>query len=287
MGGEGDGSLNILALSMLPTRKEGSIESLINRFMADTFEVRDHRNKAMFRVDDEIVDKYARKIGITALNVYLYLCRHADRNQESFPSQEYLSEKIGVSVRSVQRAISTLQKFNIISVSRNWRTGTQRTNNTYTLLDKSVWMEAPDKTVVYEAPDILDTKHTTNETISTRHHGYTKVTHRKVAHKKVTHLTSEHSSQIPEVIKLFESVDPKNKLYYGNKTQREAVGFLLDEYGFEEVQRRILVLPRVAGLPYFPIITTPVQLRDKWVALETQIQKHLVEKEQKKDIVAF
>lgn len=92
---------------------------------------------------------------------------------------------------------------------------------------------------------------------------------------------------IPEVIKLFEGVDPKNKTYYGNKTQRGACQFLLDEYGFEEVRRRIEVLPRTNTMQYFPSITTPCQLKDKWVTLNNQIQRHKLDQQSKSNLVAF
>lgn len=82
---------------------------------------------------------------------------------------------------------------------------------------------------------------------------------------------------IPEVIKLFEAVDPKNKTYYGNKTQRAACLFLLNEYGFEEVKKYIALLEHTNGMPYFPTITTPVQLRDKWVQLENAVQRKKVD----------
>ena len=78
---------------------------------------------------------------------------------------------------------------------------------------------------------------------------------------------------IGEIIKLFEEVDPKNKTYYGNKNQRKACDFLLKEYGLEEVRKRISFLPRSNKLPYFPTITTPVQLRDKWVQLHDAVER--------------
>lgn len=92
---------------------------------------------------------------------------------------------------------------------------------------------------------------------------------------------------IPDVIKLFEVVDPKNKTYYGNKTQRGACEFLLTEYGFEEVKKRVEVLPMTNGMPYFPNITTPCQLRDKWVTLDSQIKRHKLENQAKSNLVAF
>lgn len=80
-----------------------------------------------------------------------------------------------------------------------------------------------------------------------------------------------------EVIYDMINVDPKNKTYYGNKTQRAACDFLIEEYGLQEVKNRILIINKTNGIPFFPTITTPVQLRDKWVQLEKAIERHKVE----------
>ena len=74
-----------------------------------------------------------------------------------------------------------------------------------------------------------------------------------------------------EVLYELSKIDPKNKNYYNNKTQREACDFLIVEYGLEEVKNRIVLLEHTNGLPYFPTITSPVQLRDKWVQLEKAV----------------
>lgn len=76
-----------------------------------------------------------------------------------------------------------------------------------------------------------------------------------------------------EVIKLFEEVDPKNKTYYANTTQRAAADFLISEYGLDAVRQRVSVLPKTNKLAYFPTITTPVQLRDKWVQLQDAVER--------------
>ena len=85
-----------------------------------------------------------------------------------------------------------------------------------------------------------------------------------------------------EVIKAFEAVDPKNKSYYGNTTQRAACDFLIAEYGLEEVLKRVKVLPRTNKIPYFPSITTPHQLKEKWVQLGDKVAQKRVEVEAKK-----
>lgn len=74
-----------------------------------------------------------------------------------------------------------------------------------------------------------------------------------------------------EVIKAFEEVDPKNKTYYGNTTQRSACDHLLNEYGLEEVLKRISVLAKTNKLPYFPKINSPNDLKEKWVKLQDAV----------------
>lgn len=85
--------------------------------------------------------------------------------------------------------------------------------------------------------------------------------------------SSDEEKLVAEIIHLFIEVDPKNKNYYKNKSQREAARFLLDEYGFDDVQKRISFLPKSNKVPYFPTITTPCQLRDKWVQLEDAVAR--------------
>lgn len=78
----------------------------------------------------------------------------------------------------------------------------------------------------------------------------------------------KHDPLGADIIKAFEAVDPKNKGYYGNTTQRAACDFLLAEYGLDEVLKRVSVLPRTNAAPFFPRIYTPVQLKEKWKQLE-------------------
>jgi len=82
----------------------------------------------------------------------------------------------------------------------------------------------------------------------------------------------EVSQQVSELIKLFETVDAKNKTYYGNKTQRGACEFLIENYGFDNVQKVIELLPATNQEDYFPRITSPNELKEKWVKLATALQ---------------
>lgn len=98
------------------------------------------------------------------------------------------------------------------------------------------------------------------------------------------------SAEIPLLIKSFEKLNPASKKFYGNTTQRKACQFLIDTYGFERVNTVIeKTLPKTNGLQFFPNITTPVQLQDKWANLESAVRKYQAEKQQviTKNKVAF
>lgn len=88
-----------------------------------------------------------------------------------------------------------------------------------------------------------------------------------------------------DVIKAFEAVDPKNKTYYGNKTQRTACDYLLNQYGLEEVLKRIQVLPRTNKIPFFPKINSPNDLKEKWVKLQDAVDAKREEFKSKKPII--
>lgn len=82
------------------------------------------------------------------------------------------------------------------------------------------------------------------------------------------------AKDISEVINAFEKVDAKNRLYYGNKTQRDACTFLLETYGKEAVLAMIGGIPEArVKVPYFPSVTTPCELRDKWVKIYEAVHR--------------
>jgi biotin operon repressor len=108
-----------------------------------TFEIRDSRFKEKFMVDDAYLNGYARKCGISATGVYVALCRHADQRQESFPSVIRLADTLGITSRTVIRAVQTLQRHNIIQVVKRKNESGQWLRNVYVLMDKTVWTTRP------------------------------------------------------------------------------------------------------------------------------------------------
>lgn len=113
--------------------------------------------------------------------------------------------------------------------------------------------------------------------------GYTKTGIVGYTHKRKKEMTkeiTEHSSaEIVSVIDSFIKINPACKQFYGRPPQRKACQDLIETYGLDRVKLVIeKTLPRTNGLQYFPTITTPMQLRDKWVALESAIRKYQSEK---------
>lgn len=83
--------------------------------------------------------------------------------------------------------------------------------------------------------------------------------------KKPVEYKSAHKD-IAEVIHAMVSIDAKNKLYYNNTTQKKACDFLIQEYTLQTVLDVISGIPKArVSVAYFPSITTPCELRDKWV----------------------
>ena len=91
--------------------------------------------------------------------------------------------------------------------------------------------------------------------------------------------TTKYNPLGSEVLKAFESVDPKNKTYYGNTTQRKACDFLISEYGLEKVLEAITVLPAVNRQKlYVAQVTTPYELQQNWVKLGNAMKQKLSNK---------
>jgi hypothetical protein len=81
------------------------------------------------------------------------------------------------------------------------------------------------------------------------------------------------------LLDMFSLMNPAVKRMYGNTTQRKACRELIDTYGLDRIKKIILdTLPKTNGLQYFPTITTPLQLQDKFIALESAIRKYQSEK---------
>lgn len=81
---------------------------------------------------------------------------------------------------------------------------------------------------------------------------------------------SEQSSLVGELIKEFSiKVNPACKNYFTRPPQRKACVDLIETYGMEKVKKMIDFLPKNNSTPYLPKATTPLQLWEKWPAIES------------------
>jgi|GEM_PF-1473625 len=143
-----------------------------------------------------------------------------------------------------------------------------RSNGSYTTTDNDRSVEIPKGHFTLESVDV---------TLTSRQPRLGKVREGKVSivkDKKSDKSRVKNFNVLgAEVIKAFEEVDAKNKTYYANKTQRACADFLVDEYGLDKVLKVIKLIPQTNGKDFYPNITSPYDLKEKWMKLASALQK--------------
>lgn len=71
----------------------------------------------------------------------------------------------------------------------------------------------------------------------------------------------ELSKEIQEVLNIFYEINPT--LNFGNKTQRKAIQELIEKFGYEKIINTVKLSNSIQGKPYAPVITTPLELKNK------------------------
>lgn len=96
-------------------------------------EGKDARRPPWFWADNKLVDDYAAKIGIHALGVYVVLVRHLNGDDECWPSTATIAKKLGISQRTVVKAIQTLKDEGLIEITPREQQGKGQISNLYTV----------------------------------------------------------------------------------------------------------------------------------------------------------
>jgi DNA-binding transcriptional regulator YhcF (GntR family) len=86
---------------------------------------------------------------------------------------------------------------------------------------------------------------------------------------------------IPEVIDSFKDVNPAYRKWFARIPQRDACKRLIESHGLEQVLSVVKLLEKTNKMQYFPTITTPMQLEDKWAALKIAFERKKGELEAK------
>jgi len=197
-------------------------------------------------MDDAYLNGQARLCGWQGTIVYNSLCRHADINQESFPSIKLMAEQHRVGSPTIIKGIKNLEKRKIIQVKKTRTKDGKWLNNTYILLDKSEWDysqvlvedTASRVTVGYMDHVTVDTPPCNRGEASHVTVGYTKETHREGNTYKETHLSSKtdvlQGKEISMFIGFFGEINPSFGLLFKNTTERASCGRLLKMQGLDE-----------------------------------------------------
>ena len=81
-------------------------------------------------IDKAVIQKCAGSIGFSGIAIYNFLASMADENQQCFPSQKYIAERLSCSRATVNRAIKKLESHKLIIVEKK-----NYNHHVYSLLD--------------------------------------------------------------------------------------------------------------------------------------------------------
>jgi len=193
------------------------------------------------------------------VHLFLYLVLSANHEPGRWQGQDIargqlvtgrftLSENTGISQQTIRTCLGRLKSTSELTI---------KSTNKYSII-----------TILKYEDYQKDERKSTSTSTSKSTNNQPTTNHKQELKKNKKEYSTEQSSLIAEVIKLFEDVNPACKRMYGNTTQRQACNDLLDTYGFEEVSKVIAFLPKSNKVTYFPTITTPLQLWDKYQMLK-------------------
>lgn len=148
---------------------------------------------------------------------------------------------------------------------------TIKSNNKFSIITILNWDN-------YQVDNKQNNKPLTNEQQTTNKPITTNKNVKKEKNDKNIIAETSSANLVPEIIKAFEEINPASKKFYGNTTQRKACNNLIALYGLDQVLKVISFLPKSNSMPYMPRITTPLQLEDKWSALESALKQKKSEK---------
>ena len=173
-----------------------------------------------------------------------------------------LSHEIGLGVQSVRTSLNKLKSTGELTI---------KNTSKYSLITVLKWNDYQSTNTPPNKP-LTNDQHATNTRLTTNKK-YKNIRKKRI--KEVIAPSEQSSPLVSELIKLFEEINPTCKTYYGNTTQKKASQFLIDEYGFDKVSEIVKkVLPQTNGKEFFPSITTPYKLKEKWADLKSKCEQY-------------
>ena len=80
------------------------------------FEVRDIRDSDWYWISRRVLEDFASKIGVIGLALYNAYASYARDKGVAFPSQKTISQKLGISIPTINKYNKVLQKNNLIRI---------------------------------------------------------------------------------------------------------------------------------------------------------------------------
>lgn len=218
--------------------------------------------------------RYDKNLTANAKLLFAEITSLTSKEGYCWATNAYFASLYGVTERVISKWISSLVENGYLINKLVYKKGTKSVEQRIlTIVNPPEQMFTPSRTNVHHPPEQMFQDNNTSNNI-------------KYEYNTSEQARNDDSNLIPLVIKEMEVVDPKNKRFYSNKTQREACRFLIETYTFDVVIKVIKALPTMKStVPFFPSITTPCELRDKWSKMKDAIDREKLKK--KPPIVLF
>lgn len=219
--------------------------------------------------------------------LFMWICSYADDEGKCFPSIAKLQTDTGMSRMTVIRRIETLEDKKMLRRQRRVKDGTKTSNLYQIMLAEKNGSTTERLGVVSQSdhPSITEG----HRTITNELYPFELYSEQSPQEQK-----TKFSTEGADLIKAFEEINPAAKKWYSNKTQRAAADRLLQFtdsngqlLGLAGIKKVIAVLPKANGQPYFPTITTPLQLENKWAQLISAFQRKKAEEKPKSKMAPF
>lgn len=218
------------------------------------------------------------------MKVFVAVCSYADNNGECFPSRRALKDITGISEKAITTAISNLEEKGWLVRENRKREDGSTTSNMYTIqlfapiergtgAGYQVGMETPSPKRSTPPPQKIGRALPKNQ-------GDINIpVNIPSKDKQLTSLATQAlRDETNLVIELFKQVNPSYDQLFRNKTQRAAASRLLAKFGMPSMVKMLSTVEKTNGMPYAPVITTPVELERNGGRLKAFLTKHQTEK---------
>lgn len=164
---------------------------------------------------------------------------------QKITSLQHLAQETGLSLQSVRTALAKLKSTGEL---------TYHTTNRFTHICIVKWVQYQVKSNTPLNTPLNNQSTTTKEV-------------KKKRSKEVTS-TEQSSENSKDVISLFKDLNPSYEILFKRKPQHDASRRLLEREGLERITRAVgFILSRKEDR-FCPVVTTPIQLEEKWGQLE-------------------